>query len=418
MNSTLLAFDLIAPMIGGVVLAGAFSFFGGVLLARKKAQDLTTVLGDRFAPGLEAEIQRLNLERIHQLIVSKQHSSKLSDELKSTQDMLELRAIIDAHSEEPFQTLERFAKRLCESANADRAAIYFVARRNGEQLQPIVQCGSPLSPEDESAWNRNEQALASIAIESELGSWHDDEWLRTLQVNSPITAAATMPIRVNGRVLGALCLTRQGHDGSLEGSRRLIEFGAETLSQTFHRVFEEATIRRQARHDHLTDLVNRRSFDAYLATEVERIQLRESPVCSLILMDLDRFKLINDRYGHLGGDHVLRETARVLAAQVTRLRMGERSIVARYGGEEFAILLPGVGMAGALRIAEEIRVSIETESIHLQDAQFHVTTSIGVAVCPEQAASAEALIAIADKALYQAKANGRNCVCRPDDIVP
>ena len=194
-------------------------------------------------------------------------------------------------------------------------------------------------------------------------------------------------------------------------NRKLIEWSADTLSQTLRRVFHESSIRRQARHDYLTDLVNRRSFDAYLATELERINHGESPACSLILADLDRFKACNDRFGHQANDQVLRVAARVLAEQVSQLRMGERSIVARYGGEEFAILLPNVGMSGALRIAESIRRAIESETIRLQETTMKITISLGVAVCPEQANSAETLIAAADKALYQAKSNGRNCVC-------
>lgn len=335
-----------------------------------------------------------------------------SRELHSTRNMLELRGIVDSQIEEPIKILERFATRLCEMVRADRVAIYFVARRAGDKLQPIVQCGRQLPPDVMAAWHRHEQALAHIAIESEIGSLHDGGWLRNLHDDSLISSAATVPIRVNGRVLGALCLTQQFQDDSLENNRKLIEFGAVTLSQTLCRVFDDATIRRQARHDHLTDLVNRRSFDAYLEAEIERIQHGESATCSLILADLDRFKSYNDRFGHQGGDRVLCEAARVLSEQVSRLRMGDNCIVARYGGEEFAILLPNVRLAGAMRLAEEIRVAIESKSIRMGSTSIRLTISLGVADCPGQANSTVSLVAAADKALYQAKSSGRNLVCQ------
>jgi len=338
-----------------------------------------------------------------------------SQELKSTRHMLELRSIVDAKSDEPMVTLQRFVSRLRESTEADRAAIYFVPRRSGDRLRQVVKCSEPLSEGEESLWHRHEQVLANVAIDSELGRLHQGEWLRNLQIDSLTTSAATMPLRVNGRVLGALCLTRRGQDDALEHRRKLIEFGAETLSQTLQRFVEDAAIRRQARHDHLTDLVNRRSFDAYLATEIDRVHRDESPACALILADLDRFKSINDRYGHQGGDNVLRETARVMAEQVSNLRLGERSIVARYGGEEFAIILPNVGLAGAMRIAEGIRSAIAAEVMAVGTTTLSVTISIGVAECSSETNTPAALVAAADQALYQAKESGRNCVCQASD---
>jgi diguanylate cyclase (GGDEF)-like protein len=242
----------------------------------------------------------------------------------------------------------------------------------------------------------------------------DPETLKQAHVDSLISAAVAIPIFVNGRVLGALCLTKSQHYAEFPAHLRFLESSVEVLSQTLRRVLDEATIRRQARHDHLTDLVNRRSFDAYLATEIERIEHRESPACSLILADLDHFKSVNDRYGHPSGDHVLRSAARVLSEQVARLRLGEHSIVARYGGEEFAILLPNVGLAGAARVAEGIRHAVEAQAIPVQNEKIHVTISLGVASVPLHAKSADSLVCAADRALYRAKSKGRNCVCQAE----
>lgn len=338
-------------------------------------------------------------------------------DLRTAHALLELRSIIDANPDEPLKTLEQFATRLREITSADRVSIYFVARRSGERLQPIVQSGRPLTLHDQPAWSEHEQALAVDVIDAMEGRQYDRQALEGLQIDSLIKSAVAIPIHVNGRILGAICLSQQQQNSHLLTQRKLIECSVESLSQTLRRVLDQATIRRQARHDHLTDLVNRRSFDAYLATEIERIDHLESTACSLILADLDHFKSINDRYGHQTGDHVLRSAARLLAEQVSQMRLGEHSIVARYGGEEFAILLPNVGLAGATRIAEGIRCAIESECIRIQNERIGVTISLGVAAAPLHGKTSDSLVAAADHALYQAKSSGRNCVCEAQSVL-
>ena len=365
--------------------------------------------------GLDERDQIAFMNRLARRVSSRwpqmQLAHQTTSELQSVRNMLDLRRLIDSQSDDPLEDLNRFAWRLAEIVKADRGAIYFVARRAGESVQPIVQCGRELPERMDSEWYRYEQTLAQIAIDSELGRLQDGDWLEQLKGDSPIAAAITVPIRVNGRVLGVLCLTRQDQSQSFERHRPLIEVAAETLSQTLRRVFDEAMIRRQARHDHLTDLVNRRSFDAYLDAEIERVRQGETPVCSLIFADLDHFKSYNDRYGHPVGDQVLREASRILVEQMSSMRFGESSVVARYGGEEFAILLPNIGEGGALRIAEQVRRAIETTPIRIPTGTLNLTISLGVAECPIHGDSAEELVTAADKALYQAKAQGRNAVC-------
>jgi diguanylate cyclase (GGDEF)-like protein len=194
---------------------------------------------------------------------------------------------------------------------------------------------------------------------------------------------------------------------------QLLEWATDLLSQTLCRIYRDAAIRRQARHDGLTDLANRRVFDTLLTCEVDRVRLGVSEECSLLLADLDRFKAVNDQHGHMAGDEVLRLTAQLLRERVGQTRMGERSLIARYGGEELAVLLPGVGMGGALRVAEEIRAAIELMPVCYAEKRLGVTVSIGVASFPLHGTNAAELVAAADSALYQAKAEGRNRVCQP-----
>jgi diguanylate cyclase (GGDEF)-like protein len=156
-----------------------------------------------------------------------------------------------------------------------------------------------------------------------------------------------------------------------------------------------------SRIDALTGLHNRREFDRLLAQEVARAQSRRQPV-SLVLVDIDHFKQINDDRGHQEGDRALRELARL----VQLLPKTPRDGAFRTGGEEFAVLLAEVDKAGALAAAESLR-SV-TEKFKFLDEGTQLTISLGVATFPEDGQDPVSLVRSADRALYQAKALGRN----------
>ena len=163
-----------------------------------------------------------------------------------------------------------------------------------------------------------------------------------------------------------------------------------------------SVVRRQAVTDELTDLANRRRFMEVLQHEVARAARFDTSL-ALVLFDLDHFKRINDRYGHQVGDEVLRATAEVI-----RGRVRETDLPARIGGEEFAVILTGTDLAGAVALAEHLRHDL-SEYVRVLGADWTVTASFGVAV-PGEGESAEVLIGAADRALYRAKAEGRNVV--------
>jgi diguanylate cyclase (GGDEF)-like protein len=168
------------------------------------------------------------------------------------------------------------------------------------------------------------------------------------------------------------------------------------------------TLERMSRQDGLTELANRRYFDAYLAEEMARARRSRQELC-LALCDVDFFKAYNDRYGHQAGDECLKQVARALQAACRR----PADLPARYGGEEFALVLPETGLAGAAKVAEAVRQSVTELRVPHETSQVapHVTLSIGVAglVCGMEI-EPERLIAAADQALYQAKKLGRNRV--------
>ena len=155
--------------------------------------------------------------------------------------------------------------------------------------------------------------------------------------------------------------------------------------------------------DGLTGLFVRRHFDGWLLQEFERVK-RYGGELSVIMVDIDHFKHINDTYGHPTGDWVLIEAAKILKS-----RIREPDIVARYGGEEFVIGLPATELAGAEVLAERLRRGMEERSFENKDVIISVTISLGVAsFSTSQAASRIDLMKYADKALYEAKASGRN----------
>jgi len=169
---------------------------------------------------------------------------------------------------------------------------------------------------------------------------------------------------------------------------------------------KNAELARLSAYDGLTDILNRRSFDELLQKEWER-STRDDTAISLILIDIDHFKLFNDNYGHQGGDDCLRKVAKKLDDTVYR----PADFVARYGGEEFAVVLPGTDLNGATEIAGKLCTGIENLNImhEFSSAANSVTISAGVSVIkPKGDLEVKQLIEAADKALYLAKENGRN----------
>jgi diguanylate cyclase (GGDEF)-like protein len=164
-------------------------------------------------------------------------------------------------------------------------------------------------------------------------------------------------------------------------------------------------LERLANSDPLTGLGNRRRFMEVLALEVERAD-RYGRQLSLVLLDLDRFKKVNDTWGHAAGDEVLKDAARVLRS-VCR----EIDLPARLGGEELVLLLPETDGDGARIVAERVRERIQQARHDTPDGRtFEVTASMGVASFGHGASTADALLRLADEALYAAKRGGRNRV--------
>lgn len=166
----------------------------------------------------------------------------------------------------------------------------------------------------------------------------------------------------------------------------------------------EFELARLAATDSLTGLPNRRYFLETANLEVARVK-RFGSAASVMMIDLDHFKTVNDTYGHAGGDEALR-----YFTQVCKKLLRQIDVFARIGGEEFAILLPGTNTAGAVSLAEKLRVAVFETPVNSNKNQFNITASFGVAEVRVDEKEVDQCLGRADSALYAAKKAGRNCV--------
>jgi diguanylate cyclase (GGDEF)-like protein len=181
---------------------------------------------------------------------------------------------------------------------------------------------------------------------------------------------------------------------------------AEHLGLALAKLKLQEALQQQSVRDPLTGLFNRRYLEESLVRELHKAQ-RHGHNLGVLMVDLDHFKLVNDRYGHEAGDLVLREMGKVFGRQ---LRAGD--IVCRYGGEEFTIILPEASPEIARKRAEQIRLAAKETQVRQGSSILEpVTLSIGVALFPGDGITTEDLLQSADAALYRAKKEGRDRVC-------
>jgi diguanylate cyclase (GGDEF)-like protein len=218
-----------------------------------------------------------------------------------------------------------------------------------------------------------------------------------------LTRTLAVPLVVEDRVIGVLALSRRADRAWSAEDRQLLDWSAREMSVALGRAFALEEAENRANVDALTGLPNRRYLDELLATVGP--QRRSVERLSVLMIDIDHFKRLNDMYGHAAGDHVLRLVADQLAA-ATRAD----DTAARYGGEEFAVVLRRAGPEQALDVAERIRGQIAAIPPSTMGTHEPVTVSVGVAVARGADHDAANLFAAADAALYQAKRDGRNRV--------
>jgi diguanylate cyclase (GGDEF)-like protein len=213
------------------------------------------------------------------------------------------------------------------------------------------------------------------------------------------------PLQPGGSSFGVLTVARTGEPFT-QDEHELLESLAAQAALALENVDLHFQIRRQAVTDELTGLANHGRFQEMLAAEVEQVRRYHHPL-GLIMLDIDDFKAINDTYGHLQGDLVLKAVA-----DVVRENSREADTPARYGGEEMALILPHTDLEGAYAIAERVRLAIEALKLPRVEGPGTLATTASVGVAAARDGTREGLIAEADGALYEAKRSGKNRTVR------
>jgi diguanylate cyclase (GGDEF)-like protein len=308
------------------------------------------------------------------------------------------------------RSAESLAQALCETAReVTSASVAGVVRWNEDQHHGVVQAISP-AIEIEAGFHVTADTKVGQACEAKKPLLFEDAHLAT-EAEDPygglpraIGSLAIVPVCSGDRAIGALVV-----EGPHAGNVGQIEMRNAGLLAALARgpleiVWEIEEVTRRARTDALTGLANRRHFDEQLRRVVAETD-RFGGTCSLLLIDLDHFKSVNDRLGHQAGDTVLKHVAQVMRDAVRTV-----DLCARYGGEELAILLPQTSQDGAVELAERLRQMLEQRPSSHNGEPVPVTASFGVATYPMPVPYGDWLVLAADKALYEAKAAGRNCV--------
>lgn len=210
------------------------------------------------------------------------------------------------------------------------------------------------------------------------------------------------PLTADGRVIGALVVSRRGREPWSASTRQLLEAAAAEGSAALDRAYSHRAAELHASTDPLTGLPNRRYFDEYVGLLARR--RRAGDAVGVLMVDIDRFKGLNDRYGHATGDEVLRSVAGAIVAAVR-----EDDVPARFGGEEFVVLLKNPGAGIALEVGERVRTAVRSLDLRRFGVPG-VSVSVGVAVADGPEDAIEDLIETADRALYRAKRAGRDRV--------
>jgi diguanylate cyclase (GGDEF)-like protein len=250
-------------------------------------------------------------------------------------------------------------------------------------------------------WMR-QHGLAMIVTE------HADERAQAVMARAQAQSALIVPLLANNRCMGSLQLMSASPDAFTPEDAQLVWMLARIAQNLLSREYANEGLIHFAFTDHLTGLKTRGFFEQQLELEIKRCERKDQKL-TLLMLDIDHFKCLNDKYGHAVGDRVLRQVAAVLSED-----MREIDTVARYGGEEFVIILPETPNEEGLAVAQRIRGAVEKTGFLTRenDDLEPLSISIGMAVYGEDTRNKRDLLHFADAALYFAKGKGRNRVER------
>ncbi len=310
--------------------------------------------------------------------------------------------------------IDLFIQKLSEMLPVDHAYIFEVINEEELQLTRRIAGGSGVTSEVTRV--KKNEGISGFIWEKQKGYLYNSkkQWRPFTEglVPAEVESILAVPIVRNKKVIGVLMLASKQKRAYEKSQLMIVDILCSYFAVAMENAKHYELTKTQSERCALTKLYNYRYFEKYLTEQFEKLYQFERNVLSLIILDIDHFKAVNDTYGHQSGNEILCE----LASRLNKL-VGSRGTVARYGGEEFVILLPEVDKEEAYQLAEMIRQSIANwpftllQSLELTQQQVKITASIGVATAPEDAEDPLALVRHADRALYVgAKRAGRNRV--------
>ncbi|AFK85983.1 MULTISPECIES: sensor domain-containing diguanylate cyclase [Thermoanaerobacterium] len=279
---------------------------------------------------------------------------------------------------------------------------------NGFLINEKTKCREESLEAFKDVYMNNEGLIGKVVNEGKsviIGNLKADKGYFDKNISKYYDSAIVVPIKGAEGVMGCISAFQNEINAFDEDSLKIMEALSEQSSIAIMNAKRYFEISKKSITDPLTKTYNRRFFDQILHDSIAKSSIEKTPV-SLIMLDVDRFKQINDTYGHMVGDTVLREIASRIKSCVRN-----NDIVARYGGEEFSVILPNLTAEQACVIAERIRYEVSSKPIKTDAGDINITVSAGVADFPNKAESAEKLISHADRALYAGcKTKGRDRV--------
>jgi diguanylate cyclase (GGDEF)-like protein len=362
----------------------------------------------------------------HQLIIQQQQQ-QLKDQNQQLQLQMERERLIGMITQHIHESLElkeilhTTVKEVQQLLQTDWVMIQRLSRNSGSEIVAEA-LGSTYLPVldwliyEGGDWSELENDRETHVIEDIHNSNLSSPYT-TILANFQIQASLMVPIIKGNDVWGQLIahhcsVPRAWQAWEIDLLKQLavqlaIAIQQSELYQHLQSVNQE--LKRLATTDGLTQIANRRYFDEYFDQEWQRLKREQQPL-SLILCDVDYFKRYNDHYGHQAGDECLKQVAQAIDRVIKR----PADLVARYGGEEFVVILPNTDLEGVFCVAEQIQAELANLQLPhaVSEVSDQVTLSMGVAnAIPDVKYTAHCLIAIADWALYTAKAQGRNIIC-------
>ncbi len=228
-----------------------------------------------------------------------------------------------------------------------------------------------------------------------------------VECQTDLTPTLCLPMIAKGETLGMLYLRFNSVETINKSIQDLAETVAQNIAMSFANLKLQEKLRYQSLRDPLTGLYNRRYLQECLTKEIDRSQ-RKQQFIGILMIDIDHFKRFNDLYGHSAGDLILKEVGQYLRSQTRQY-----DIACRFGGEELVIVMPEASIESTILRAEEVRLGVKQLELEYQGQKLEsISVSIGVSCFPDDSIDVDGLIGAADKALYEAKKQGRDCVRR------